>query len=302
MGTTAEIRLSSSDEGLLDAAQNRVLDLERRWSRFLDDSEISHVNRSGGSPTIVSGETVRLLSLAVEAHGRTDGLFDPRILEGLVAAGYDRSHELLDADRQSIESGIGSEPAPVRSTPDLEVSLDVATRSVMLGANDRWDLGGIGKGFACDVIVEELWARGAESVLVNLGGDMRMHGPAFGEPAWTVDIDDPWCPGRRVGRAHLTEGAVATSSRARRRWLHEGRRSHHLIDPRTDSPAETDLVAVTVVATATWWAEVLAKTALIAGRRNGLAMIERSGCSALLVGADGICTAVGDHIEESGRG
>ncbi|MEZ5166581.1 MAG: FAD:protein FMN transferase [Acidimicrobiales bacterium] len=185
-------------------------------------------------------------------------------------------------------------PAAIASP--LEADIDPVIHAVTLPPSDRWDLGGIGKGLACDLLVEELWARGVRQIMVNLGGDLRVHGAAFDEPCWTVQVDDPLDPGTVRADVHLSEGAVATSSRARRRWRHEGRAMHHLIDPRTGLPAETDLVAATVVAASAWWAEVLAKAVVIAGADRGPRLVEQAGCSALLFGADGSTERIGDHF------
>ncbi|MDW3220592.1 MAG: FAD:protein FMN transferase [Acidimicrobiales bacterium] len=292
MGTDVEIRLADSAGWLLSFAEDRVARFERMWSRFDPESELSALNRASGRPSIVSAATIELLAAAVDGFWRTDGLFDPRIIDSLEAHGYDRSFDRIDP-----AASVGGGPAPggpIGRPLTIELLEEVA--AVVLPRGERWDLGGIGKGFTADRLVEELWREGAGAVLVNMGGDMRMHGDAFGEPAWTVAIDHPLADGV-LAEAHLHEGAVATSSRLTRRWHRRGAEAHHLIDPRTGAPAETDLVAVSVVASSAWWAEVLAKAALIAGRADGTALVERHGCSAVLVGTrtDDV-TTVGDHI------
>ncbi len=299
MGTSVEIHVDPCDDALLDHAERRIRDLEGRWSRFVDSSELSQLNRAGGRPTIVSPETTRLFATAWDGHLRTGGLFDPRILAALEGAGYDRSHETLEVDRGPLST---HSPSGLADRGEfgtaLEVDIDEAINAVTLPAGERWDPGGIGKGLAADLVVEELFALGATSALVNLGGDMRVHGPAFGEPCWTVQVDDP-VAGGVLADIHLTEGGVATSSRSRRRWRHEGEAMHHLIDPRTGHPADTSLVSVTVVASSAWWAEVLAKSALIAGPEDGAKLIRRAGCSAVLIDTSHDVVSIGGHVHLS---
>ena len=81
---------------------------------------------------------------------------------------------------------------------------------------------------------------------------------------------------------------VATSGRDRRRWQQDGVWRHHIIDPRTGMPAETDVLSATVIAPDLIWAEIAAKTAFILGSQAGLAWIEeRPALAAVLVLEDG---------------
>jgi len=92
MGTWAHVVIAGGgDRGqALDRARRRIDDLERRWSRFLPDSEVSRLNAGAGRPVLVSPETARLVARAVDAWRLTAGRFDPTVLPALVAAGYDR--------------------------------------------------------------------------------------------------------------------------------------------------------------------------------------------------------------------
>lgn len=298
LGTGIEICLPDDAEPVLDQVEQRIRALEDLWSRFRPDSELSRLNRAAGEPIRVSGETCRVLGLAVEGYELTGETFDPRVLNALEAAGYRASRETLEPATAPPPTTWAHRPTSEVSRLPLTVEIDEVACTAALPIGDRWDLGGIGKGFAADLATEELAADGVESIMVNLGGDIRVFGAAFGEPCWTVQVDNPFRPGDPIADVHLLEGGVATSSRTKRRWIHDGRPQHHVIDPRSGRPAETDLVAVTVVAGATWWAEVLAKSALILGRAEGCDLVERHGCSAALVGVDGALTVVGEHIRE----
>jgi thiamine biosynthesis lipoprotein len=296
LGTSVEISLSDDAGSLLDEVEQRLRRLEALWSRFLPSSELSRLNSAMGRPCLVSAETRRVMRTAREGYELTSGVFDPRVLDALEAAGYDRSHEHLHVDSGPLRD---ADPAHGVREPlrlPLLVEFDDAVSTALLPIGERWDLGGIGKGMAADFLIEELAGRGVASIMVNLGGDIRVFGEAPGEPCWTVQVDDPLHDRPPLADVHLHHGGVATSSRAKRRWIHDGQHRHHIIDPRTGRPAETDLVAVTVVAGATWWAEVLAKSALILGRRDGRDLIEQHGCSAAMIAADGDVVVVGDHV------
>jgi thiamine biosynthesis lipoprotein len=83
---------------------------------------------------------------------------------------------------------------------------------------------------------------------------------------------------------------VATSTTLRRRWTVDGQERHHLIDPRTGEPAQTDLNLVTVIAGSAWAAEVLAKAVLIRGSAHPFDLIDGSGAQALIVDDHGTVT------------
>ena len=254
MGTWAHVVVVGGPAGLVGWARRRVDDLERRWSRFLPDSEVSRLNGEGGGGTgVVSGETAWLLERARAAHDLTGGLFDATVLPAVVAAGYGRSFEL---------GPVATQAAP------------------------GFDPGGIGKGCAADLVVAELLSRGALGACVNLGGDLRVEGTPPGGPPWVIDVEDPF-GGPPVATLGLTRGAIATSSRRKRAWTLDGVARHHLIDPATGEPAETDAAAATVIAAEAWQAEALATAAVVAGIGRGLELISTSGAAGLLIDADG---------------
>jgi thiamine biosynthesis lipoprotein len=100
---------------------------------------------------------------------------------------------------------------------------------------------------------------------VNAGGDMFLIGTPLGQNAWDVALEDPRDPMQTLATLNVPTGAVATSSIMKRSWRQGESMRHHLIDPRTGEPADTDWVSVTVFAAQAAAAEVYAKTLLIAG-------------------------------------
>src|SRR5699024_1960262 len=109
--------------------------------------------------------------------------------------------------------------------------------------------------------------------LVDAGGDIACAGEPPGGP-WVVSVADPLERSSDIAVIALTNEAVATSSRAYRRWPHGEGEAHHLIDPRSGAPAASGVVAATVVAPQLPDAEIHAKVALILGERGGLAYLD----------------------------
>ena len=269
MGGQAHV-VVAGDEHLAHQARARIADLELRWSRFLPGSEISRLNRCPEQDVRVSPETLSLVEHAVAAWHSTRGRYDPTVLPALRAAGYDRDLPLVVAAGPAGPGSAGADEREPPEQPQLApgcelVALDPRNSTVRLPAGVEIDPGGIGKGLAADLVTAELVAAGADGAMVNLGGDLRVRGTPPAGGSWSIAIEDPFDPGRRLGTLGLGDGGVASSSRLRRRWYQGGAPRHHIIDPRRGLPSDSDLVAVTAVAAEAWWAEACTKSVLVAG-------------------------------------
>ena len=249
---------------------------EQRLSRFREDSELSQLNAKPGVPVHVSPVLWDVLQTAILAARVSGGLVVPTMLEALEAAGYDRSFDALPL------TGILQRPASPAGGW-REIKLDPGSRSARIPEGIRLDLGGIAKGWAADRAARRLAAQGA--CLVDAGGDIAVSGPQASGQGWPVGVADPTAETDGVLETlRLTKGGVATSGRDYRRWQRGGAWQHHILDPRTGQPAETDVLSATVLAPSARQAEVAAKVALILGNNEGLKWLEaRPSLAGLLV-------------------
>jgi thiamine biosynthesis lipoprotein len=274
MGTDVHVLVVGGTLRLLDTARDFVEELEELWSRFRPTSEVTRLNELAGRPVRVDPLTLSLIEHAVEGARLTEGRYDPTVLGAVLRAGYDRSFELLgeDTPRTGSALGLGYE----------RIVVDERGSTVTLPAGVGFDPGGIGKGYAADLLVRELLSQGAVGACANVGGDLRVEGAGPGGSSWTVAIEHPLRrdPAALVG---LSTGAVATSTRTRRAWGPAGDRRHHLIDPATGEPARSGLASATVVAAEAWQAEVLAKAAYLAGVPDALSLLASLDVDGLLV-------------------
>ena len=290
MGSSARVVVLGGPPGLDRRAEDRIADLESRWSRFRPQSELSRLNESPhGRPTLVSGDTFALIERAVQAWKLTDGRYDPTVHDALVANGYDRTFSALHAEAEVDPGGRGPD-APQPAPGCSGVELDARLCSVTLPPGTRIDPGGIGKGLAADLVATELLAAGAEGVLVDLGGDVRVAGTGPHDGDWVVDVEHPLHGDRALLHVLLHDAGIATSSRLRRRWHRNGVPRHHLLDPATGRSTIGTIVAATVVAGEAWWAEALTKAAFV----GGLEAV--TGASVLLVHDDDTCTGTPDLL------
>jgi FAD:protein FMN transferase len=274
MGTEVELLVEAADESAgrraLLRGEGEVRRLERLLSRFLPDSDLSRLNREGTLDA--SDDLLRVVELALSARKRTLGRVDPTVLDAVVAAGYDRTFDALPGDG----------PAPARPAAPCggEVRVDRGRGRIELAPGVRLDLGGIAKGYAAERACEIVAPAGP--CLANIGGDIAIRGH-LATGGWPIGVETP----EGSITLALASGGVATSGRDRRRWRRGGRELHHLIDPATGRPAETDLARVTAVAGDAVEAEALAKSLLLAGCRRALAEAKAARTPCVLVGETG---------------
>jgi len=288
MGNTANI-VVIGDQQLLHQARVRLVDLENKWSRFIDTSEISLINNSDGKEMYVSADTVTLVRYLVDAQSRTHGLFDPSLLPALIGLGYGASR--LD---NSMKSDIA--PNAQWAIPLSETRIDSASGAVRLPSGATLDPGGLGKGLAADIVATELISLGASGVCVSIGGDMRIAGESEGNGGWSVAVESPFDESNDLTTLVLKSGGIATSSTRGKRWVGPLGEMHHVLNPSTSTPLSESagqLVQSTVLASEAVWAEVFATALLVGGLEQGMPLIDQLGMATMAVTVDG------DLIESS---
>lgn len=266
-----EFRAMNTDWWILARGQNPapltfaeaiVLQAEAEYSRFRSESSLSRLNRDREAMNSGLAAVVRR---SLDLFAATNGAFDIRVGPSLVAAGYDRSFELLADQRQAAE---------FRLAPPVEMlSVGVLGDIVRLDGTGALDLGGVAKGWTIDRVAEAIRATGCRDFLIDGGGDIRASG--------TGDDGLPWVLGVGGGLAvRVGDGAVCTSSVERRRWRTDGGKAHHIIDPSTGEPAASQVTSAAVVAPDAATADALA-TALIANPSRALAALPKLQAEAL---------------------
>jgi FAD:protein FMN transferase len=267
LGTTVVLRLADADAEALAHARAHVeceLDIiDRVCSRFRRDSELSRMNMWAGRSVQASPLLLEALELALRAARVTDGDVDPTVGRALELAGYGRDWRSLTPPR--------GEPAPpvmtLRARAGWQmVELDPVAGTVRMPAGVRLDLGATAKAWAADRAAAAAFAATGLPALVSLGGDVSTSGPSPNGD-WRVRVtddhrSDPSAPGQTVS---IRSGGLATSSTTVRRWSHDGRTMHHIIDPATGLPAQTPWRTVSVAAANCAQANIATTAALVRG-------------------------------------
>jgi FAD:protein FMN transferase len=296
-GTTATLLIT--DAAALPAAR-RLADAELAavdlaCSRFRADSELSALNAAGGATTGISELFAELLDEALRAARLTDGAVDPTCGRALAELGYDRDFGLLEPARavppgpaSPAASTISAAPTPARAVPGWRsVRLDTGPPRATLAGGAQLDLGATAKAHAADRCADLIARKLGCGVLVSLGGDIAVAGPA---PAggWRIRVTDdhaagPDAAGQTVA---IMSGGLATSSTTVRAWSRDGRRMHHIVDPATGQPARSCWRTVSVAAGTCTDANTASTAAIVRGAA-AVAWLEDLTLPARLVREDG---------------
>ena len=290
IGTTATVVVddpAAGDDALALLADD-LRALDEACSRFRTDSELRRLERRGGRPTLVSPLLFDALESACSIAARTAGIVDPTIGSALVDLGYDRDFaELAELER-------GDDLPPVQPAPGWwRIGLDRDERTVTVPDGVHVDLGSTGKAFGADRSAAHLAAVLGCGVLVNLGGDVAVAGPA---PAggWGVGIAAhcTMSPAEADEVVALRAGGLATSGTTARTWSRGGRTLHHIVDPWTGAVAPSTWALVSAVAATCAEANGWTTAAVVWGE-DAPGNLAGHGVAARLVRPDGSVLLVG---------
>ena len=295
MVDVATLASSRPSDVLLAECSEFVARLERTWSRFDPSSELVRLNLHNGAGSLaVSSSLCDAVDAALALWRATDGYFDPTVIDALEWWGYDEDFARLRARNAAADCvAVVARPWPPAVPTPEGVIVDHERGTIDIPAGVRIDLGGVGKGLAADLLAEHLIGLGVAGACVSVGGDIAVAGenPPDG---WSIPVLDP-AHGNRIGwNVPLHSGAIVQSNRIVRAWRSRGADCHHLIDPRTAAPADGGVLGVVVRADRAWWAEGVAKAALVAGLVEGAALLRRLAPAAWMIRDDGSVVVVGD--------
>lgn len=234
-------------------AAQEVWRVERKFSRYRNDSVVAAIHANRGAAIEVDEETASLIDFASQCHALSDGLFD--VTSGVLR----RAWKFDGSDRVPATEEI-HQLLPLVGFDKLEWRRPW----LLLPAGMELDFGGIGKEYAVDHAYDLLASRRSAPFLVNFGGDLRANRPPAHGP-WQVGIERPDTDREATMVLDLKHGALATSGDSRRYLLKDGVRYGHILDPRTGWPVPNSPRSVTVAASSCTEAGLLATLALLHG-------------------------------------
>jgi thiamine biosynthesis lipoprotein len=266
---------SENEPASLECVPGWFEEWEQALSRFRYDSELTCLNQIHEQPVKMSPILWDVFQAARQAEQMTNGLVTPTLLDAILETGYDRPFDVLPHEATFIAVSVKTAPASLAA-----IAVNESARTIALPRGMGLDFGGVAKGWAAHQARKRLQACPEQSrriecpALIDAGGDIAVSGPRLDGSPWQIGVADPFHPAEEIETLFLDQGGVATSGKDRRRWTRNGVLQHHIIDPLTGLPAETDLLTVTVIAPDVMQAEAAAKASFILGSRPGIEWIE----------------------------
>lgn len=269
MGTMCEVQYATDDGQASAAFAKAVLSwvqgFEARYSRFRPNSLISRINAAAGRAWVqVDQEMEDMFLVCDNLHTLTRGVLDPTALPLIslwnwrAPAAALPTPARIDAARR-LTGWQKVQRAPGRVfLPEPGMALD---------------FGGFGKEYAVDLVACIAANHGIPAVLVDFGHDIFASGQPPGRPAWHIGLEDPRNPGHTAGSMAITNRGVASSGDYVRRFVFEGKRYGHIIDPRTGWPVDNGCAQATVVAASCLQAGGLSTAAFVLGMKEGIEFI-----------------------------
>jgi thiamine biosynthesis lipoprotein len=283
MGTAVEITLMGDNEEQANKAAlqafQEIKRVETLMSPWVESSDVSRINRLAGKEWVkVSPETTDVMKKAQEISELSGGGFD-------ITVG-----PLTQIWRNAREKGL-----PPSSQDVKERLILVNFRDVMINREGQVflkkrgmsiDLGGIAKGYAVDRAFELLRTLGYQNLIVNAGGDLRAGGSKIDHP-WSIGIQDPRVSQKIMAKISISDAAVATSGDYEKFFFHQGKRYHHIFNPRDGFPTE-GCQSVTVIYKDGMTADALATALFVLGPEKGYSLCQRlDGVECLIVDKEG---------------
>ena len=233
--------------------------VDQACSRFRADSELVSVNASGGRPVEVSPTLAAAVAVALQVAAETDGVVDPTVGRAIRLLGYDRDFASLPSDALAY---------PVVTTVPgwRAVRFDAERRTVYVPRGVELDLGATAKAWCADEAARACADATGAGVLVSLGGDTAVAGPAP-DGGWLLRVCDRYDDPPEAGgpTVAIEEGGLATSSTTRRRWRRGGHELHHVLDPATGQSADSCWRTVSVAAATCVAANAASTAAIVLG-------------------------------------
>jgi len=283
MGTVIEITLIADDEEAANKASlqafQEIKRIETLMSPWLDSSDVTRINRSAGKERVkVSPETFEVIQKAQEISELSEGGFDISIgpLTGL----------WREAREKKTPPSIEDVKEKLNLVNFKNIEMDQEGKVFLKKKGMAIDLGGIAKGYAVDRAFDVLRSLGYKNLIVNAGGDLRVGGLKNNQP-WSIGIQNPRESKKILARISVSDMAVATSGDYERFFIYEGKRYHHIFNPKDGFPTD-DCQSVTVLCKEGMIADALATAVFVLGREKGYSLCQKlDGVKCLIVDKEG---------------
>jgi thiamine biosynthesis lipoprotein len=283
MGTVIEITLIADDEEAANKASlqafQEIKRIETLMSPWLDSSDVTRINRSAGKERVkVSPETFEVIQKAQEISELSEGGFDITI--GPLTELW------REARKKTIPPSIEDVKEKLGLVNFKNIETDQEGKVFLKKKGMAIDLGGIAKGYAVDRAFELLKSLGYRNLIVNAGGDLRVGGLKNNQP-WSIGIQNPRESQKILARIPVSDMAVTTSGDYEKYFIYQGKRYHHIFNPKDGFPTD-DCQSVTIVTKDCITADGLATAVFVLGAEKGYSLCQKlDGVDCIIVDKEG---------------
>ena len=262
----------------IEAAYNRVLEIEDRMSAFKDGSDVMKINQSSGiEPKKINADTFNLLSRSLEFSNSSKGAFDITIRPVTSLWGVGKKLNYIP-EKEEIHDVL-----PLVNYRELLLDKENCT-AYLKRKGQAIDLGGIAKGYAADEVKRILLQYRIKDALINLGGNIVVLGNNPEGQPWCIGIQNPFAAtGQYIGTVKTTNRTIVTSGSNEQFFIKDGVRYHHIIDPRTGYPVKNGLLSVTVICESSTNADALTTALFVSDMADAIPLLKSINAEGIFV-------------------
>ena len=283
MGTVIQLKIYGINaEAASEKAIKRIGEIESEMSVNIKTSEISKLNAKAGiSEEKISSDTYSVIKKSIEYSKLSGGALDATIEPIVKLWGIGTDKERVPSKNEISEK--------LKLVNYKDIILDDKNSTVKLKrAGQAIDLGAIAKGYTADELKKVLLANKISSAIINLGGNVFAVGKKLDGTNWNVGIQNPLdTRGQYLGTVSVADKSIVTSGNYERFFIKDGKRYHHIFDPKTGYPAEQGLISTTIISDKSIDGDALSTSTYILGLEKGLKLVESiKGVEAIFITAD----------------
>lgn len=284
--TVIEITIYDTDKNHADIILNECLNICDYYDRLFNisdtESDIYRINNSKGNPISVSEDTIDIINKSIKYSEISDGLLDITIGSLYELWDFNNSNHLSLPPSGKITEAINN-------TNYKEICIDTTNKTITVPKYYKINLGAIAKGYIADKIKEYLISKNIESAIINLGGNILTIGSKPNGEDYNIGIQKPFSStGEMITSVSTHDKSVVTSGTYQRFFTFEDKNYHHIINPKTGYPADTDLSSVTIICDSSTDADAYSTICMLMGYKKAIEFINnQTNVSAIFIDENG---------------
>lgn len=271
-----------NSEKAMNESINKLREIDNNMSLSKSDSEIVKINNNAGKRSVkVNDGFLNVINKAIYYGRLSDGAFDISIRPVDKLWGIGTKNERIPKEKEIKEN--------LKFVNYKNIETDNFNKTVFLrNKNMAIDLGGIAKGYAADELVKILKENNIKSGLINLGGNIYAYKKDKNDKPFNIGIQDPKEEnGQTFAIIKVKNKSVVTSGNYERYFIKNGKRYHHIMDPKTGAPSESGIISSTIISDKSIDGDALSTATFILGVKKGMELINSlSGVEAIFVTND----------------